>query len=110
MAAGDVRASAFLGNALDRGNLQATYDQGVLTLAILVAERAKPRRIEVGSGQGEPRTIEGTFPEGGSQRRYVVLGDDARGIGVGFEGRLNAAVGEFEQLIGVAGGERQRAN
>jgi hypothetical protein len=26
------------------------------------------------------------------------------------EGRLNAAVGEFVQLIGVAGGERKRAN
>ena len=37
----------FLGDALDTGGIAADYEQGVLRLRIPVAERAKPRRIEV---------------------------------------------------------------
>jgi HSP20 family protein len=37
----------FLGDALDTERIDATYDNGVLTLRIPVAERAKPRRIAV---------------------------------------------------------------
>ncbi len=37
----------FLGTNLDTGNIHADYEAGVLTLAIPVAEQAKPRRIEV---------------------------------------------------------------
>ncbi|MGW5051581.1 Hsp20/alpha crystallin family protein [Actinokineospora sp. NPDC004072] len=37
----------FLGDALDTDNIRADYDNGVLTLRIPVAERAKPRRIAV---------------------------------------------------------------
>jgi HSP20 family protein len=36
-----------LGDTLDTDNVQATYDAGVLTLRIPVAERAKPRKIEI---------------------------------------------------------------
>ena len=49
----------FLSDALDADKIQATYDQGVLTLEVPVAERAKPRRIEVGSSSRGPETIEG---------------------------------------------------
>ncbi|MFC6021141.1 Hsp20/alpha crystallin family protein [Plantactinospora solaniradicis] len=44
----------FLGDTLDTDKLEAGYEAGVLTLRIPVAERAKPRRVEVtvtGSGQ-----------------------------------------------------------
>ena len=51
-----------LGENLDTETLQATYDQGVLTLTVPVAQQAKPRRIEVSSG-GQPQTIEGTSTE-----------------------------------------------
>jgi HSP20 family protein len=47
----------FLGEGLDRESITASYDQGVLTVKISVAARAKPRRIEIGGG-GSPRTIE----------------------------------------------------
>lgn len=37
----------FLGDTLDTDRIHASYDAGVLTLRIPVAERAKPRRITV---------------------------------------------------------------
>jgi HSP20 family protein len=37
----------FLGDNLDTDNISADYHNGVLTLSIPVAERAKPRRISV---------------------------------------------------------------
>ncbi|MFI5489627.1 Hsp20/alpha crystallin family protein [Micromonospora echinaurantiaca] len=37
----------FLGDALDTDKLEAGYDNGVLTLRIPIAERAKPRRISI---------------------------------------------------------------
>jgi HSP20 family protein len=36
-----------LGDALDTDGVKASYDAGVLTLRIPVAEKAKPRRIEI---------------------------------------------------------------
>jgi HSP20 family protein len=46
-----------LGDNLDLDQIQAQYDAGVLRLTIPVAERAKPRRIEVGTSS-EPAAIE----------------------------------------------------
>jgi HSP20 family protein len=46
-----------LGDNLDLDQIQADYDAGVLRLTIPVAERAKPRRIEVGTSS-EPAAIE----------------------------------------------------
>jgi HSP20 family protein len=46
--------------ALDTDAIDASYDQGVLTLEIPVAEQAKPKRIEVSRGASEHQTIEGT--------------------------------------------------
>jgi HSP20 family protein len=39
-----------LGDALDTENLKAAYDHGVLTLTIPVAERAKPRKVQISVG------------------------------------------------------------
>ena len=41
----------FLGEGLDTDNIEADYDQGVLTLTVPVADQAKPRKISVGKGQ-----------------------------------------------------------
>jgi HSP20 family protein len=41
-----------LGANLDGDALQASYEQGVLTLKIPLSERARPRKIEVASGNG----------------------------------------------------------
>jgi HSP20 family protein len=43
----------FLGESLDADQIQANYEQGVLTLHIPVAEKAKPRKVEVTTG-GQP--------------------------------------------------------
>jgi HSP20 family molecular chaperone IbpA len=54
----------FLGDTLDAERLQTTYDTGVLTLRIPVAEAAKPRKVPVTAGT-EERTIEAqTAPVG----------------------------------------------
>ena len=45
-----------LGDNLDLDRIEATYDAGVLRLVVPVAERAKPRRIEVSTGSDERRT------------------------------------------------------
>ena len=59
---GDFVRQLFLGEGLDTERIEATYDQGVLTLHVPVAERAKPRKIEVAVGGREPEqsVIEGT--------------------------------------------------
>ena len=50
----------FLGDALDTDHIEATYHNGVLALRIPIAERAKPRKIEVGSkAEGEQKVIAG---------------------------------------------------
>ena len=46
---GTFKRELYLGEGLDGANIHATYENGVLTLTIPVAERAKPRRIEVGT-------------------------------------------------------------
>jgi HSP20 family protein len=44
----------FLGDSLDTDNVDARYENGVLTLVIPVAEQAKPRRVEVqASSEGQ---------------------------------------------------------
>jgi len=43
----------FLGDTLDTEHVEAHYDAGVLTIRIPVAEKARPRRIQIDAG--EPR-------------------------------------------------------
>jgi HSP20 family protein len=47
----------FLGDNLDAGKLQASYDQGVLSLTIPVAEESKPRRVQIAAQQQQSRAI-----------------------------------------------------
>ncbi len=46
----------FLGETLDVEKLSASYDAGVLTVTIPVAEQSKPRKVEI-SGNSERREI-----------------------------------------------------
>jgi len=41
----------FLGDTLDAEHITADYDAGVLTLRIPVAEKAKPRKVQISGGQ-----------------------------------------------------------
>ena len=46
---GNFTRQVVLGKTLDTEHIQASYEAGVLTVIIPVAEKAKPRRIEVSS-------------------------------------------------------------
>jgi HSP20 family protein len=53
---GSYSRQLFLGETLDPDRIAASYEQGVLTLTIPVAEAAKPRRVQV-SASGGANTI-----------------------------------------------------
>jgi HSP20 family protein len=61
---GSFGRQLFLGDNLDAGRLEASFDQGILTLTIAVAEQAKPRRIEIGVRSQGPQPVEAS---GGGQ-------------------------------------------
>jgi HSP20 family protein len=46
-----------LGDNLDTEHIAASYDSGVLTLRVPVAEKAKPRKITVGSNSQDHKVI-----------------------------------------------------
>jgi HSP20 family protein len=46
----------FLGDTLDADRIEAHYDAGVLTLRLPIAEKAKPRKIQITGGSG-PKVI-----------------------------------------------------
>ena len=50
---GKVSRQLFLGDNLDLDHLEADYDRGVLTITIPVAEKAKPRKVQIGSGESK---------------------------------------------------------
>jgi HSP20 family protein len=50
----------FLSEGLDTDAIEANYEQGVLTVEIPVAQRAKARRIEIGRSGGASQSIEGS--------------------------------------------------
>jgi HSP20 family protein len=45
-----------LGDTLDADRIEAHYDAGVLTLRLPIAEKAKPRKIEI-TGGNAPKAI-----------------------------------------------------
>ncbi|MET7692362.1 Hsp20/alpha crystallin family protein [Streptomyces sp. NPDC005483] len=54
---GSFTRQLFLGDTLDTERIDASYDAGVLTLRIPVAEQAKPRRIQITGGDSGRRQI-----------------------------------------------------
>lgn len=48
---GTFRRQVNLGEGLDADGIEADYHDGVLTLRVPVAQQAKPRKIEIRSGQ-----------------------------------------------------------
>lgn len=48
----------FLGDTLDADRIAASYENGVLTIRVPVAERAKPRRLHIDRGAKGPGVIE----------------------------------------------------
>jgi len=54
---GSFSRQLFLGEGLDPERIEARYDNGVLTVSVPVAERAKPRKVEISSGNGQGTPI-----------------------------------------------------
>ncbi|MGW3203171.1 Hsp20/alpha crystallin family protein [Streptomyces sp. NPDC001135] len=54
---GTFTRQLFLGDTLDMDRIDASYDAGVLTLRIPVAEQAKPRRIQITGGDAGRKQI-----------------------------------------------------
>ena len=50
---GTYRRQLSLGEGVDPGAITATYENGVLTVTIPMAERAKPRKIDVAHGDSQ---------------------------------------------------------
>jgi HSP20 family protein len=59
---GTFTRQLFLGDTIDAGGLEASYDHGVLRLTLPVAAAAKPRKVEVtvGGGATQPAITEVT--------------------------------------------------
>ena len=55
---GSFRRQIQLGDGLDLEHLEADLHDGVLTVRIPVAEKAKPRKVEVGQRASTPEAIE----------------------------------------------------
>jgi HSP20 family protein len=66
--AGVFERQILLGEHLDPERLQASYEQGVLTIQIPVAPEVKPRRIEIRAGEASTERqmvdVEGTKTQG----------------------------------------------
>ncbi len=50
----------FLGDGLDADHIEASYEAGVLTVRLPVAEQAKPRKVAITPGGGQPAIEAGT--------------------------------------------------
>jgi HSP20 family protein len=53
----------FLGETLDTDRIDAQYNDGVLTLRLPIAEKAKPRRVEINTGAPTQTAINTTSEE-----------------------------------------------
>jgi HSP20 family protein len=62
--AGSFLRQLNLGDGLDVDRIQASYDAGVLTVTIPVAEKARPRKIAVESGGAGATQIQGDVVQG----------------------------------------------
>lgn len=55
---GTFSRQLFLGEGLNPDRIEARYDNGVLTIFVPVAEQAKPRKVEINTGDGKATPIE----------------------------------------------------
>ena len=60
---GTFTRQLYLGEGLDAERVDARYEHGVLTLTIPVAEKAKPRKVEVAGGDSGPKAVEANSTE-----------------------------------------------
>ena len=65
---GAFQRQLLLGDGLDADRMHATYEHGVLTVTIPVAEKAKPRRIDVAVNGGSTPLESGDVKRGGTEQ------------------------------------------
>jgi len=82
--AGVYSRQLVLGDGLAVDDIRADYTDGVLTLTIPVAERAKPRRIEIGRGGG--KTVDS------HEGHRMIRGESTSGNGAGDRAPVEAAM------------------
>jgi HSP20 family protein len=61
---GTFSRQLFVGDNLDAGRLEASFDQGILTLTIPVAEQAKPRKVQIAAESRQPQPVGASTGEG----------------------------------------------
>jgi len=71
---GTFQRQLLLGDGLDADRMHATYEHGVLTVTIPVAEKAKPRRIDV-TVNGGASSLESGTRKTGDQKSSDKKGD-----------------------------------
>ncbi|MBW3576041.1 MAG: Hsp20/alpha crystallin family protein [Actinobacteria bacterium] len=60
---GSFTRQLFLGEGLDAEHIEASYDNGVLSVVVPVAEQAKPRKVAISSDGGRGEAIEASSTE-----------------------------------------------
>ncbi|MGC1511583.1 MAG: Hsp20/alpha crystallin family protein [Acidimicrobiales bacterium] len=60
---GTFSRQLFLGDSLDTDRINATYADGVLTIRLPIAEKARPRRVPIGVAEPRQATIEAKSDE-----------------------------------------------
>lgn len=65
---GKLTRQLFLGDGLDADRVDASCEHGVLTVRIPVAEKAKARKVEIGSGGSRREAIDASSSESGEAR------------------------------------------
>ena len=61
---GEFSRQLLLAESLDRDNISATYEDGVLTITIPVAEQAKPHKVEITHAGGVAHLVESVAAPG----------------------------------------------
>jgi HSP20 family protein len=60
---GSFSRTLTLPDGIDPERIKASFSNGVLEVGIPKPEERKPRKIEIGTGNGKPATVEGTASE-----------------------------------------------
>jgi len=66
---GQFTRQLFLGDGLDTDRIDAKYEGGVLKISIPVSEKAKPRKIQVGAGDGDRPVLTDSRDQSNEEQR-----------------------------------------
>jgi HSP20 family protein len=64
---GTFSRQLFLGDTLDTDRIDASYTDGVLTLRLPIAEKAKPRRVPIAGAAGQQGAIDAASEESANE-------------------------------------------